>query len=896
MRRKFRPVLASSHLLIALLFLALAAGPALAQIDEIVVTARKKEESLKEVPVTITAFSSDDIQAAGIRDLYDVAALTPGLSFFNAQGEFLAVPVIRGVAPTDIFGENNAAIFVDGVFVSGREGLNFSQLDLERIEIVKGPQSALYGRNAFSGAINYVTRKPTYEFEAKSDLTAGNDGRIGGSVSLSGPIFGDTLRGRISGLYNEFDGSYDNALGDQDIGGFRYRSWQGSLNWTPSDRFDVSASLYYSNDEIDDAVTVGVTANCEPRVDSNLSITRLLNVCGQLPTLDEQAAMYREIGTPVSSQLSNLYFDQSIPVDKRANGENRDLIRANLNIDWDLDVGTLTFLTGYSNTEQTATVDGARALGEFQPYVYCTAAVPFGGGSYLCPGGPTGANLARLTTGLLQVEFLDQTEEISQEIRFTSPQDRAFRYSGGAYFFNVNADSGDGGVIASNQPAPGLPPNAFGPVLAAPAPPIIIGDSDDVELQAFRPWFRPNGDLDPLQRNVLEQETDSWSVFASAEYDFTERLTVDAQIRYGEETKNQTVYDWDEENLDVTAPRNLATAKDTWESVSGRLGAKFLVADAWMVYASIANGVKPGGFDSNNVDIRDNPETPENEARTDTVILPFDEETIVATEIGIKGTTMDGRLSLDMALYHNDWADIVIPQALERNPLTGDEFTQPESFNANAGDATVVGWEMVASYLVTENLTARLTTGYQDATFDSGRQESYATFPSFRPPDCQGEVVNDSPEEVSCLARSGDIAGNTLLRQPKWQGSFTLDYRRPITGDWELYARGDASYQGKIFVGNDNQSTLPARTTLNLKLGIESGRYSIELWGRNVFGEDSPIAAYRDVWFSNTSDPLQERPVQSTSDEFFPWRYSVTHPVLATYGITARVRFGDAAR
>ena len=112
------------------------------------------------MPLAITAFDSKTIEAAGITNLADVAALTPGLTFFNAFGENLPVPVIRGVVPQDIFGVNAAAIFVDGVYVSGREGLNFSQLDIERIEVLKGPQSAMYGRNAFSGAINYVTKTP----------------------------------------------------------------------------------------------------------------------------------------------------------------------------------------------------------------------------------------------------------------------------------------------------------------------------------------------------------------------------------------------------------------------------------------------------------------------------------------------------------------------------------------------------------------------------------------------------------------------------------------------------------------------------------------------------------------------------------------------------------------
>ncbi len=123
-------------------------------VEEIVVTARKKAENLQDVPISISAFSADGIERRGISSLADVAAFTPGLTFSNLFGEFLPVPVIRGVAPTAIFREPNVAVFIDGVYVAGREGLNASQLDLARIEVLKGPQSTKYGRNAFSGAIN----------------------------------------------------------------------------------------------------------------------------------------------------------------------------------------------------------------------------------------------------------------------------------------------------------------------------------------------------------------------------------------------------------------------------------------------------------------------------------------------------------------------------------------------------------------------------------------------------------------------------------------------------------------------------------------------------------------------------------------------------------------------
>ncbi|MEY4357640.1 MAG: hypothetical protein RL469_966, partial [Pseudomonadota bacterium] len=117
-------------------------------LQEIVVTARKAAERLLDVPLAITAISAEAIEQKGIRNLDDVAAATPGLTFSDVQAGFLPVPVIRGFAPIDVRGENNAAVFVDGVFVSGKEGLNFNQTDLERIEVIKGPQAALYGRNS----------------------------------------------------------------------------------------------------------------------------------------------------------------------------------------------------------------------------------------------------------------------------------------------------------------------------------------------------------------------------------------------------------------------------------------------------------------------------------------------------------------------------------------------------------------------------------------------------------------------------------------------------------------------------------------------------------------------------------------------------------------------------
>ena len=228
-------------------------------------TARKVEERLQDVPLAISAFSAAEIQAAGIENLNDIADLTPGMTFSNLIGEFLPVPVIRGIAPTAVQDrENNAAIFVDGVYVSGRQGLNFSQLDLERIEVVKGPQAAMYGRNSFSGAVNFVTARPTDELQSKAELTFGDRGRIVASGAVSGPLVEDKLRARVAIIMNQWDGSYENQVdGGPDIGGFNYQTLQGSIFWTPTDSFEAGLSIYTSQDQIDVSAQTSVTANCE---------------------------------------------------------------------------------------------------------------------------------------------------------------------------------------------------------------------------------------------------------------------------------------------------------------------------------------------------------------------------------------------------------------------------------------------------------------------------------------------------------------------------------------------------------------------------------------------------------------------------------------------------------
>jgi iron complex outermembrane recepter protein len=236
-------------------------------LEEVVVSARKRDETLIDVPLTVTAISSAQIEELGIRDARDLALYTPGFSNVASFGRSSSErPVIRG--QSNILGDPNASYFVDGVYLSG-SATNTETANLERIEVIKGPQAALYGRATFAGAINYVTRRPSETFEGRVNLTYGEFDQLDATAYISGPLVEGKLYYYVAGTHTEIAGFYDNPLDQRDdLGAEQTDAITTKLLWTPIDGLEVTGLLTYSEDK-DGPIAIGLQGrqfnNCQLR-------------------------------------------------------------------------------------------------------------------------------------------------------------------------------------------------------------------------------------------------------------------------------------------------------------------------------------------------------------------------------------------------------------------------------------------------------------------------------------------------------------------------------------------------------------------------------------------------------------------------------------------------------
>lgn len=364
------------------------AMPASAQqiaLEEIVVTARKRSETLLEIPLTVSAFTADDIAQAGYTTITDLIEAVPGVTYgsFEAEGRGDSAS-FRGVSTNT--GDptlQNSSKFIDGVYVSG--SLYTALLsDLERVEVIKGPQSALYGRATFSGAINYITKKPTNEFEGSISATVAEYDEIQLSGSLSGPIVEDRLAIRVSGGLLSKGSEYNNITNGAEMGEDDIYSISSALRFTPSDAFTADLSLSYSDADLGEAPRATTALNSGELV---FPLTTVIG--GNVDQLDDP-------------------------------GIQSETFRGSLSMNYDMNGYTLTSITGYGEEDTVNQSDG-----NYDP-------TKVGFLSFLCNAGP----FVGPDCSIFQTVTERRLESKFQEFRISSPEDEAFRWIAGASYFD----------------------------------------------------------------------------------------------------------------------------------------------------------------------------------------------------------------------------------------------------------------------------------------------------------------------------------------------------------------------------------------------------------------------------------------------------------------------------
>lgn len=769
---------------------ALAAPAALGQqasesdqgLDVIIVTARKVEENIRDVPIAITAFTAEDLARRNIEGLGDIARYTAGFSFENFAGGVTPAPIIRGLTQNTLTDRNqNVATFVDGIHVQQQGNIDFSLLDVERIEVLKGPQNSQYGRSAFAGAINYVGRKPVLgEWEGSAAATVGTDERLEYRAGVSIPLVSDKLAVRLYGVKSEFDGTWENrfAAGDRaiattdrsyrrsydgtdgNVGGHDNEALQGQVRFRPIDGLTFDLGYYRSEIRNEQAAVQFV----RPGSASVWGLT------------------YQTNCSPNATGTSTLYCGEldvdpdTVIVDPRSVGlvANTDLMNAR--VGWDIsDTLGLTYQYGRGLLDQNSfgqsTIPPNPDRESCNPFV----AVP-------CAPGQAGSLL-------FQVGPVDQ-EATSHEFRVDGRLfDSRVSWRLGYYTSKVEDTAFANSIEARRSIA--ADPTGQIVTLAVPVPGSRFRDESD-------------------------------AVFGSLSYTFADTWTVDVEGRYAEETRDQ---------LTDTLPEAQFT------EFTPRVNLKVELTPDWMLYASVAEGAKSGGF---------------NTRTADPGFETFDPETNITYELGGKQVLLDGSLQLNYAVFYIDWTDLQISTA-DLVPFNPASPAADPNYIANVSGAESIGVELEALALWGDHWRVNFAGSYAEPTFDDGTIElSLGRFCVSAQPVCPTVSI---PRPPLPPAVGSPIGGNQLPRTPRLKLAVGAEYRNAV-GDWEYAARADLSHQDKQYAEVLNLAHLPARTLLdvNFTLTSPSADWNLSLWGKNVTDEEYASNAFV-IGFSSTYIP-----------------------------------------
>jgi iron complex outermembrane receptor protein len=782
-------------------------------LEEVVVTtARQREEALQDVPASITAITADTLEAAAVQRAGDFIRLSPGVSLVQAAEVADAQVNIRGInGARDA--ENSFALIIDGVLQTNPAAFNREYSDLKQIEVVKGPQGAIYGRNAAAGAIIITTTKPTDVFSGSAKLGVGQDSMTTGSVVLSGPI-SDTAGWKIAADYRKTDGFYKNRfLNNSSVDDY--------------DGFNINARLVF---EPSDGSTLDIKARYGEVEAAAISFNPVFLVPGFVGSGLPNAQLFNE-------DVNKHNFEFVNNVDPFNNQESFDI-----SAKWDqaTSFGKLTAWALYSDVKNDFGSDGTSATYGFfwnEPNCQASSAQLFNSGFKMpAPQIQFGPPPAAAIWGPYTASRCDGTQyqvrnqkDYSFELRLQSDGDQRLRWLAGVYALNIDREVGVNTGIDSN-------------------------------VGVVRSLYVPRGQANGTEQLVWDNFTsDVYAGFANLSYDVTDSIEASLALRYDNEKRKvknlvpvaaRTAY-FDYNPFDNAfvgnSPLNPAlvpalnpnlrpdgTIPDRSESYSEfqpKVSFTWKATDDLTAYANWGVGFKSGGFNNTGsaatVDLFINcftgrglsnatancPGGRPGAGTLRTVIVRdnYDKETSQATEIGFKGKMADGRLSYEAALFSTKVDDM---QFFEF--LVGD-FGLLRVVN-NIDEVQIQGVELGMDFRVTDEF--KFVAGYSRVASEIKKNTSRPT-----------SVGNEAPYTADYTATIGaefDVPVGDV-----W-GLQASAYLNIVGPTWFHVIQSQNNETVKFFTGNFTNSERDKFQTLDARLAFVSDTWTLAVVGKNI--------------------------------------------------------------
>ena len=628
-------------------------------LEEITVTARKREESLMEVPLSITAVTAENIESAGVKDIRDLAQYTPGLF---VQYSISSQATARSLTFRGLSVSNGGQLFIDGAPYVGQANPDLGAL--ERVEVLLGPQSAYFGRSTFTGALNYITKDPGNEFKGKITASYASYKENEQSISLEGPIVQDKLAVRVTARHYAVGGFWTNRSDPgSDVGAVSKNSVMAVATFTPNDRLKAKLLLNYSVDDDGLTPTVALSAFNYAGGPATQYQSRQLSCnvggigfgpywCGALPDAKNLGPL-NQAGTAdiiswyatVNPTIYNILVNNALNLEpnlfdphwmahfgaKQLNEAAHAVVDYTTPGGWTINSTTAFHFTKYQALVQPNYRDGT--------------------------GVPNTAPNRVFNWVSFYLLFQGKGWDGSQELRVTSPQDWKLRFTGGANYLNY-----------------------------------ISPGNDNYGIQPSGP-----GVSGTLTRTVNSTP----AVFAGLYYDVIPDVTIGAEARY----------QWDKITAKAKFPVPATAAarevlRNTYKSFSPRVTLDWKFQQGGVVYALWSRGYRPGGF---NTQVVGQPASVLAQFGNLGVNLAYAQEQLDNFELGLKSTWLDGRIQTAVGGYFDKWKNGQVTNSISVQTPTN---IQMVSVTQNVGAVDLSGIEATGAFAVTKDLLVTANANY----------------------------------------------------------------------------------------------------------------------------------------------------------------------------------------